>query len=387
MTTTGKVPRDRPRHRKARCAAARPRRRRVDVHRRGRGRASRPREADRQPDADGHRPPRQADRRPHPAHQGLRAAGRARRPRVRRLGRLSRPTPTRRPAPRACSRSATSRPIKGASKASSPWTRCSTRSGSRSSTGPNVKKGKPKMELAEQVLRPTSSASAPRTSCDRLVMVWCGSTEAYREPGEVHQSDRDVRAGPRRQPPRDQPEPDLRVRRAPEPGSLRQRRAEPAAATSRHDRAGRAQRRADRRQGLQDRSDADEDDPGARLQEPLLGLNGWYSTNILGNRDGEVLDDPENFKSKEVSQARRARHIFQPEEYPDLYGDISHVVRINYYPPRGDNKEGWDNIDIFGWMGYPMQIKVDFLCRDSILGRAARARPRAVLRPRGARRA
>jgi len=99
----------------------------------------------------------------------------------------------------------------------------------------------------------------------------------------------------------------------------------------------------------------------------MLGLNGWYSTNILGNRDGEVLDDPENFKSKEVSKLGVLHDIFQPDEYPQLYGDISHVVRINYYPPRGDNKEGWDNIDIFGWMGYPMQIKVDFLCRDSIL--------------------
>src|SRR5215831_13840383 len=99
----------------------------------------------------------------------------------------------------------------------------------------------------------------------------------------------------------------------------------------------------------------------------LLGLEGWYSTNILGNRDGEVLDDPESFKTKEVSKLGVLEHILQPHLYPDLYGKIHHVVRINYYPPRGDNKEGWDNIDIFGWMGYPMQIKVDFLCRDSIL--------------------
>ena len=96
-------------------------------------------------------------------------------------------------------------------------------------------------------------------------------------------------------------------------------------------------------------------------------MNGWYSTNILGNRDGEVLDDPESFKTKEVSKLGVLEHILQPQLYPDLYGKIHHVVRINYYPPRGDNKEGWDNIDIFGWMGYPMQIKVDFLCRDSIL--------------------
>ncbi|HQU91966.1 MAG TPA: inositol-3-phosphate synthase, partial [Pyrinomonadaceae bacterium] len=103
------------------------------------------------------------------------------------------------------------------------------------------------------------------------------------------------------------------------------------------------------------------------LKSRMLGLDGWYSTNILGNRDGEVLDDPENFKSKEVSKLSVLEHIFQPEVYPNLYGDFSHVVKINYYPPRGDNKEGWDNIDIFGWLGYKMQIKVNFLCRDSIL--------------------
>ncbi len=103
------------------------------------------------------------------------------------------------------------------------------------------------------------------------------------------------------------------------------------------------------------------------LKARMLGLSGWYSTNILGNRDGEVLDDPDNFKTKEESKLGVLEHILQPERYPELYGDIFHKVRINYYPPRGDNKEGWDNIDIFGWLGYPMQIKVDFLCRDSIL--------------------
>jgi myo-inositol-1-phosphate synthase len=105
--------------------------------------------------------------------------------------------------------------------------------------------------------------------------------------------------------------------------------------------------------------------PGFKAR--MLGLRGWYSTNILGNRDGEVLDDPDNFKTKEVSKLGVLDSILQPEVYGDLYGNIDHVVRINYYPPRGDNKEGWDNIDIFGWMGYPMQIKVNFLCRDSIL--------------------
>jgi len=99
----------------------------------------------------------------------------------------------------------------------------------------------------------------------------------------------------------------------------------------------------------------------------MLGVSGWYSTNILGNRDGEVLDDPESFKTKEESKLGLLEMILQPDLYPDLYKDIYHKVRINYYPPRGDNKEGWDNIDIFGWLGYPMQLKVDFLCRDSIL--------------------
>ncbi|HEX9054079.1 MAG TPA: inositol-3-phosphate synthase, partial [Gemmatimonadales bacterium] len=99
----------------------------------------------------------------------------------------------------------------------------------------------------------------------------------------------------------------------------------------------------------------------------MLGVAGWYSTNILGNRDGEVLDDPESFKTKEESKLGVLEYILQPQLYPELYGSMYHKVRINYYPPRGDNKEGWDNIDIFGWLGYPMQIKVDFLCRDSIL--------------------
>jgi myo-inositol-1-phosphate synthase len=103
------------------------------------------------------------------------------------------------------------------------------------------------------------------------------------------------------------------------------------------------------------------------LKARMLGLRGWYSTNILGNRDGEVLDDPESFKTKEESKLGVLEHILAPQRHPELYGDIFHKVRINYYPPRGDNKEGWDNIDIFGWLGYPMQLKVDFLCRDSIL--------------------
>ena len=103
------------------------------------------------------------------------------------------------------------------------------------------------------------------------------------------------------------------------------------------------------------------------LKARMLGMNGWFSTNILGNRDGEVLDDPGSFKTKEETKLSVLDHILQPELYPALYKDLYHCVRINYYPPRGDAKEGWDNIDIFGWLGYPMQIKIDFLCRDSIL--------------------
>ena len=119
----------------------------------------------------------------------------------------------------------------------------------------------------------------------------------------------------------------------------------------------------------------------------MLGLSGWYSTNILGNRDGEVLDDPENFKTKEESKLGVLEDILEPERYPELYGDVYHKVRINYYPPRGDNKEGWDNIDIFGWLGYPMQLKVDFLCRDSILAAPLALDLVLFMRPRPARRA
>jgi myo-inositol-1-phosphate synthase len=103
------------------------------------------------------------------------------------------------------------------------------------------------------------------------------------------------------------------------------------------------------------------------IKARMLGMDGWFSTNILGNRDGEVLDEPENFKTKEESKLGVLEHILQPEHHPDLYGDAYHKVRINYYPPRGDNKEGWDNIDIFGWLGRRMQLKVNFLCSDSIL--------------------
>ncbi len=203
--------------------------------------------------------------------------------------------------------------------------------------------------------------------CDRLVMVWCGSTEAYQEASAVHESvaafeqglkDDDDNISPSQiyayaalssEVPFANGAPNLSVD-LPCMLELAAIRGVPIA--GKDFKTG---------QTLMKTLLA----PGFKAR--MLGLRGWYSTNILGNRDGEVLDDPENFKTKEVSKLGVLDTILQPESYPDLYGNIDHVVRINYYPPRGDNKEGWDNIDIFGWLGYPMQIKVDFLCRDSIL--------------------
>ena len=183
----------------------------------------------------------------------------------------------------------------------------------------------------------------------------------------MHQSIEAFEKGLREDDPDDCAFDDLCLRRADGRSSVRERRAEPDGGYSGDARAVEEERGADLRQGLQDRADADEDRACAGVQGAHAGLSGWYSTNILGNRDGEVLDDPESFKTKEESKLGVLDYILQPELYPDLYGNIFHKVRINYYPPRGDNKEGWDNIDIFGWLGYPMQIKVDFLCRDSIL--------------------
>ncbi|MGF1599616.1 MAG: inositol-3-phosphate synthase [Acidimicrobiales bacterium] len=203
--------------------------------------------------------------------------------------------------------------------------------------------------------------------CDRLVMVWCGSTEAYQEPTAVHASVEAFEAGLEANDENISPS-QIYAYAALQSGvpfangapnlavdidcmdELAVQRGVPIA--GKDFKTG---------QTLMKTLIA----PG--LKARMLGLRGWYSTNILGNRDGEVLDDPENFKTKETSKLGVLDTILQPEIYPDLYGNIDHVVRINYYPPRGDNKEGWDAIDIFGWMGYPMEIKIDFLCRDSIL--------------------
>ena len=206
-----------------------------------------------------------------------------------------------------------------------------------------------------------------QNECDRLVVVWCGSTEAYQEASAVHDNIEAFEAGLRANDENISPSqiyvyaalmsdvpfangaPNLSVD-LPCMIQLAARRGVPIA--GKDFKTG---------QTLIKTMLA----PGFKAR--MLGLRGWYSTNILGNRDGEVLDDPENFKTKEMSKLGVLDAILQPDSYPELYGNIDHVVRINYYPPRGDNKEGWDAIDIFGWMGYPMQIKVDFLCRDSIL--------------------
>jgi myo-inositol-1-phosphate synthase len=232
--------------------------------------------------------------------------------------------------------------------------------------GPNVKKGTSKMHLAEQLMEDITQFKAAN-GCDRLVAVWCGSTEVYRKPGEVHQSlaafEDALRASHddvapsqiyayaclKMGVPYANGAPNLSVDT---PALLELARKQGLPIAGKDFKTG---------QTLMKTILA----PGFKAR--MLGLDGWYSTNILGNRDGEVLDDPESFKSKEVTKLGVIDHILQPQIYPDLYGNISHVVRINYYPPRGDNKEGWDNIDIVGWLGYPMQIKVNFLCRDSIL--------------------
>ena len=232
--------------------------------------------------------------------------------------------------------------------------------------GPNVKKGKTKMDLAEQ-LRDDIRDFKKTSGATRLVTMWCGSTESYIAAGEAHQSvksfekallDNDEIIAPSmvyayaslmEGVPFANGAPNLTVDL---PVMLELSRKNEAPICGKDFKTG---------QTLMKTILA----PGFKAR--MLGLNGWFSTNILGNRDGEVLDDPGSFKTKEESKLSVLEHILQPDLYPELYGDMYHKVRINYYPPRGDNKEGWDNIDIFGWLGYPMQIKVDFLCRDSIL--------------------
>ncbi|MCA9678256.1 MAG: inositol-3-phosphate synthase [Myxococcales bacterium] len=233
-------------------------------------------------------------------------------------------------------------------------------------TGPNVKKGTSKMDLAEQLMEDIRQFKA-KNGCDRLVAVWCGSTEVYRKPSEVHSTLAKFEEGLRNS--SDDIAPSQIYAYACIKLGIPYSNGAPNLAS---DTAALIELARDKQVPLAGKDFKTGQTlmktilaPGFKAR--LLGLQGWYSTNILGNRDGEVLDDPESFKSKEVTKLGVLDHIFQPHLYPDLYGHIDHVVRINYYPPRGDNKEGWDNIDIVGWLGYPMQIKVNFLCRDSIL--------------------
>jgi len=232
--------------------------------------------------------------------------------------------------------------------------------------GPNVKKGANKKELAEQI-RADIRNFKDANGCDRLVMVWCGSTEIYVRAAPVHETLASFEKGMEENDPAITPS-QLYAYAAimegiPYANGAPNLSADFAALEDLAVENGVPIGGKDFKTGqtLMKTILA----PGFKTR--MLGLNGWFSTNILGNRDGEVLDDPESFKTKEVSKLGVLEHILQPDTYPDLYGKLYHKVRINYYPPRGDNKEGWDNIDIFGWMGYGMQIKVDFLCRDSIL--------------------
>lgn len=233
-------------------------------------------------------------------------------------------------------------------------------------TGEYIKKGRTKMDLAEQ-LREDIRNFKKNNGCDRLVMVWCASTERYTDPAPCHQTVQAFEKGLMDNDPLIAPSmiytyAALKERvpyangspnRSVEIPALQELAKELRVAVCGSDfKTGQTFMKTLLAPGLKSR---------------LLGLSGWYSTNILGNRDGEVLADPGSFKTKEVSKLSVLEQILEPETYPSLYGDVHHQVQINYYPPRGDNKEGWDNIDIFGWLGYPMQIKVNFLCRDSIL--------------------
>jgi len=232
--------------------------------------------------------------------------------------------------------------------------------------GPNVKKGKTKYDIALQV-KDDIARFKKKHGCSRMVMLWCGSTEVFMKQHEVHATPESFEAAMKENHQAIAPSmlyawaaitsgiaygngaPNLTV----DVPALRQLAQEHKVPIAGKDfKTGQTLLKTVLAPAFKAR---------------MLGLNGWFSTNILGNRDGEVLEDPGSFKTKEESKLGALDFILQPHLYPDLYKKIFHKVRINYYPPRGDNKEGWDNIDIFGWLGYPMQIKVDFLCRDSIL--------------------
>jgi myo-inositol-1-phosphate synthase len=232
--------------------------------------------------------------------------------------------------------------------------------------GPNVKKGKNKKDLADQLIEDMRRFKYAN-GCDRLVMVWCGSTEVFMTESPAHAT---LESFERALEANDDSIPSSMIyayaaikEGIPYANAAPNLSADIPALLELADQSGSPLCGKDLKTGqtLIKTIIA----PG--LKSRLIGVSGWYSTNILGNRDGEVLDDPESFKTKEESKKSVLDYILQPNLYPDLYKDLCHVVRINYYPPRGDNKEGWDNIDIFGWLNYPMQLKINFLCRDSIL--------------------
>ena len=232
--------------------------------------------------------------------------------------------------------------------------------------GTHVKTGETKMDLANQLIEDIADFKK-KNKCARLVMVWCGSTEVFLKEQPIHRTlarfEKAMQenhkaiapsmiyayAALKSGVPFANGAPNLTVDI---PALLELANKNGVAVCGKDFKTGQTWMKTMLAPGLKAR---------------MLGLHGWYSTNILGNRDGEVLDDPGSFKTKEESKLSVLEYILQPQVYPELYDNFSHLVRINYYPPRGDNKEGWDNIDIFGWLGYPMQIKIDFLCRDSIL--------------------
>ena len=232
--------------------------------------------------------------------------------------------------------------------------------------GKHIKKGKTKMDLAEQLIEDIKTFKK-ESGVDRLVMVWCGSTEVFIQASKVHSTIKSFEEGMKKNHPAIAPSmiyayaaikcgvpyangaPNLSAD-VPALDKLAKQKKVPI--SGKDFKTGQTLMKTILAPGLKSR---------------MIGLNGWFSTNILGNRDGEVLDDPYSFKTKEESKLSVLEHLFQPDLYPDLYSDYYHKVRINYYPPRGDAKEAWDNIDIFGWLNYPMQIKINFLCRDSIL--------------------
>ena len=232
--------------------------------------------------------------------------------------------------------------------------------------GTRVKQGNNKMELAEAVMQDIRDFKA-KNNCDRIVMVWCGSTEIYIEESEVHQTVASLEEGLRNN--HEDIAPSMIYAYAavkmgiPYANGAPNLSCDVPAMVELAKQTGAPIAGKDFKTGQTLMKTI----IGPGLKSRAIGVEGWFSTNILGNRDGEVLDDPDNFKTKEVSKLGVLEQIFEPELYPELYGDFYHKVRINYYPPRGDNKEGWDNIDIRGWLNYPMQIKVNFLCRDSIL--------------------